>query len=214
MRLLLPCFLLFCSIAVSAQEIESQDNLDKPSISKTNYLGVRFGGLASGFTHGNGQASGGMRQLGWHAGVAMDFWTKPRYNARVEMSYITKGAKETFGNDRIEIPTRNKLQYVQLSMLPVILKHDFGKVKPYIGLGGYYAQRVGIKSEWKPGGSWENDVFSATNLDRKSDFGYSIALGIYVKRRPLAELRFEGGLNAVSSTTKIKNRSIVLSLAI
>lgn len=214
MRISIVCCFLFVSVSCLAQITESPNEVKSSSPPIANYLGLKFGVLASGFGHGSGGPSSGLRQFGWHAGVAADLFSRERYNARAEISYITKGARETFGNDRIEIDARNRLSYVQLSVLPLVLKHQFGKVKPYIGLGGYYARRVGIKSEWKPGTSWENDIHTRQNLNVRNDFGYSISLGVYVKKRPLGELRYEGGLNDVSSTSKIKNRSLVLSITI
>lgn len=217
MRILITCFLIHFVTLVQAQEIEADSIVQPTRGVKTNYFGVKIGGLASSFAHNSGIAlpsPGKQKMIGWQAGLALDMFTQKNYNARVELAYNTKGAKETFSNDLIAIQTQNKLQYVQLSVLPFIVKHSLGKVTPYLGLGGYYARRVGIKSRWKPGTEWEVDIQSANNLNVKNDFGYSVSLGIYVWKKPFAEIRYEGGLNSVSSTSSIKNRSIVLSLAI
>jgi len=196
--------------------MEQDSTFQKAPRVKTNYFGIKLGGLASSFAHNSSLAlpsPANLKMIGWQAGFAMDMFTQKNYNARVELSYNTKGARETFSSDPIAIQTQNKLQYVHLSVLPLIVKHSLGKVTPYLGLGGYYARRVGIKSRWKPGTTWEDDVQTAQNLNVKNDFGYSVSLGIYVRKKPFVEIRYEGGLNSVSSTTRIRNRSVALSFA-
>ena len=219
MRILFTCLLLLSGLLVHAQNDLPDSTVVTPKKKAKNYYGVRFGGLASNFSHSSGNSIPSLSNksmLSWHAGLSADFFTQPYYNARLELSYISKGAKETFGNDRINIGSTNRLQYLQLNVLPLIVKPGFRKINPYIALGGYYAKRVGIKSRWKPGNNaaWEEDVLTANNLNVTQDYGYSVSLGIYVWRRPLFEIRYEGGIPSVSSTSKIRNRSILFSISI
>jgi hypothetical protein len=217
MRIIFFCVFFLQCFYSNAQTSDPDSSSNKSGKFFKEQLALKVGGAVSSFAHDGGVSApvpGKKSLTSWHAGVAMDLLHKKNYNARVELSYITKGAKEMFGNDRIEIESVNKLRYVQLSVLPLIVSTNMGKVSPYIGLGGYYAQRVGIKSEWKPGSDWENDMIAAANLDKKNDVGYSVSLGIYFRKKSFAELRFEGGLTSLSSTSNVKNRSLILSIAI
>ncbi|CAG4991010.1 hypothetical protein DYBT9275_00658 [Dyadobacter sp. CECT 9275] len=219
MRLGITSLLLLGALHLNAQNRVEDSITVKPKKASVNYFGFRFGGLSSDFS-GNGgvgiPAPGGKSLLGWHAGGAMDLYTRKYYNARVELSYISKGGKDTFGNERIEMESMNRSQYVQLSVLPLIVKPGFKKINPYLGLGGYYARRVAMKSRTRTSlePAWENDPVTARNLNVKNDFGYSLSLGIYVWKRPLLEMRYEAGIPSVSSTSRIKNRSLVLSFSI
>ncbi|MCE7038770.1 outer membrane beta-barrel protein [Dyadobacter sp. CY312] len=217
MRITFTCVLLLFYLSSSAQTFVSDSSSSKAGKYLKENLAFKVGGAVSSFAHNGGieaPVPGSKSLISWHAGLVMDMFRKKHYQTRVELSYITKGARETFGNDRIEIESVNKLQYIQLSILPLILKTNLGKVSPYIGLGGYYAQRVGIKSKWKPGAEWEDDAIAAGNLDKKNDVGYSVSVGVYVRKKSFAELRYDGGLNAVSSTSNIKNRTLTLSIAL
>jgi len=217
MRIIFSSLLLLYFLPSNAQNFDSDSSSNKSAKFLKQHLALKVGGAVSAFAHDGGisaPVAGGKSLLSWHAGLAMDLFHKKHFNSRVELSYITKGAKETFGNERIEIESVNKLQYIQMSVLPLILKTNLGKVSPYIGLGGYYAQRVGINSKWKPGAEWENDQITAANLDKKNDLGYSVSVGVYLRKKSFAELRYEGGLTSVSSTSNIKNRTITLSIAI
>jgi hypothetical protein len=217
MRIIFSIALLLHFTPAHAQNFNADSSSKKSGKLFRDHLAIKLGGAVSSFAHNGGiglPVPGGKSLISWQAGLAMDVLHKKKYNSRIELSYITKGARETFGNDRIEIDSKNQLQYVQLSVLPLVLKTDLGKVRPYIGLGGYYAQRVGIKSKWKPGAEWEDDVIAAGNFYKKSDVGYSVSVGIYVRKKSFAELRYEGGLNSVSSISKVKNRTLTLSVAI
>lgn len=218
MKILFTCFFLLSPLLITAQNSSQDSILVKQKKQSVNYYGIRFGGLASSFSHKNDFLipTPGKKSLpAWHAGVAMDLFTKTHYNARVELSYLNKGAKETFTNDRISIHSTNRLHYLQISALPLVIKPGYRKINPYIALGGYYARRIGIKSKSKvEQGSWENDPVTAENLDVKNDIGYSISAGVYIWKRPVFELRYEAGLPSVSSSSSIKNRSIVLSFSI
>ncbi len=218
MKTFFTCLFVICPLIIIAQN-SYPDSLSvpekKPSV---NYFGIRFGGLASSFSHNPDllvPAPGKNSLPAWHAGLAMDLFTKKYYNARIELSYLSKGARETFTNDRIAIQSTNRLQYIEISALPLIIKPGFKKINPYLALGGYYARRVGIKSRSKTGaGSWEKDQVTADNLNVTNDYGYSVSAGIYVWKRPVFELRYEAGLRSVSSTSNIKNRSVILSISI
>ncbi len=183
-----------------------------------NYVGARFGGLTSSFSHNDGVLAplpGKGSLPAWHAGIALDLLAQKNYNARIELSYLNKGARETFENARISIQNKNRLQYIQISALPLVIRPNFKKINPYFGLGAFYSRRIGIKSKSKTGqGTWANDPVTADNLNIKNDFGYSVSAGIYVRKRPLCEIRYEAGLPSVSATSRIKNRSIVLSFFI
>ena len=218
MKTLLTCLIFISPLIGFAQE-ENPDSLTSPQKKRSpNYFGVKIGGLVSSFSHENKLliSSPGKNSLpAWQAGVSMDFFTNKNYNARVELSYLNKGAKEKFENDRITIHSTNRLQYLQLSLLPLVIKPGYKKINPYLAFGGYYARRIGIKSESKTGqGAWEKDEVTAANLNVKNDYGYSVSAGVYVWKRPVFELRYEAGLPSVSSTSRIKNRSIILSFSI
>jgi len=218
MKTLLTCLIFISPLIGFAQE-ENPDSLTSPQKKRSpNYFGVKIGGLVSSFSHENKLLipSPGKNSLpAWQAGVSMDFFTNKNYNARVELSYLNKGAKEKFENDRITIHSTNRLQYLQLSLLPLVIKPGYKKINPYLAFGGYYARRIGIKSESKTGqGAWEKDVVTAANLNVKNDYGYSVSAGVYIWKRPVFELRYEAGLPSVSSTSRIKNRSIILSFSI
>ncbi|WP_254412199.1 outer membrane beta-barrel protein [Dyadobacter diqingensis] len=208
---------LLCTTALRAQT-DSIDARSSVLVKGTkNYLGFKVGGVASTFTHNRSLAIpslNGGALLAWQAGISADLFTRKHYNARAELVYLSKGAKETFSNDRIDIHSKNKLNYIQLSVLPLIVKAGFEKVNPYLGIGGYYARRVGIRSSWKYGDEWQNDALSADVLNARNDFGYSVALGIYVWKKPFAEIRYEGGLKSVSASRNVKNSSIILSFSI
>jgi hypothetical protein len=216
MRLLAAVFLMLYTQTIQAQKIQP-DGLTTQRKNLKNYFGVKVGGQASGFGRAGAftvPVPGKNALTSWHAGLSRDLLTQKHYNSRIELSYITKGARETFGNDRINIESISKLRYMQVSVLPLIIRSDFKNVNPYLGIGGYYARRIGIKSQWKPGNDWENDIQTASNLDVKNDFGYSVSVGIYAWRRPFAELRYEGGLTSISSLQKIKNQAFILSISI
>lgn len=218
MKVLFTCLFLITQFAVSAQN-SPQDSISVfRKKGSANYFGIRFGGLASSFSHKDNLLipTPGKKSLpAWHAGVAMDLFTKTHYNARVELSYLDKGAKETFTNDQISIQSTNRLQYLQVSALPLIIKTGCRKINPYIAFGGYYARRIGIKSKSKTGqGSWNNDPVTAKNLNAKNDYGYSVSVGVYIWKRPLFELRYEAGLPSVSPSSTIKNRSVILAFSI
>jgi len=218
MKTLLICVLFICPLIGFAQE-EYPDSLAiAQKKHAANYFGVKIGGLASSFSHENKllvPSPGKNSFPAWQAGVSMDFFTNQNYNARVELSYLSKGAKEKFENDRITIQSTNRLRYLQLSVLPLVIKPGYKKINPYLALGGYYARRIEIKSDSKTGqGAWEKDEITAANLNVKDDYGYSVSVGVYVWKRPVFELRYEAGLPSVSSTSRIKNRSIILSFSI
>jgi hypothetical protein len=216
MRLLATPLLMLYAVAIHAQEL-LPDGIPTQRKTTKNYFGVKFGGAASSFGHAGALAIPMPNKntfTSWHAGLSMDMLTRKHYNSRIEFSYLTKGARETFGNDRIAFECKNRMRYIQLSVLPVIIKSGFKRVNPYLGLGGYYARRIGIKSHWNTGNGWENDIQTSQNLDLKNDFGYSVSVGIYAWRRPFAELRYERGLTSVSSFQTIRNQALVLSLSI
>jgi hypothetical protein len=216
MRLPITLLLFFSTLAVHAQEL-LPDGVPTHRKPAKNYFGVKLGGLASNFDHA-GQSTvpvpGKSTHMSWHAGLSTDLLTRKHYNSRIELSYVTKGANEKFANDKMQIESKNRLRYIQLSVLPVIIKSGLKKVNPYLGLGGYYARRIGITSQWNTGGGWENDMYTVRNLDVKNDFGYSVSVGIYAWRRPFAEIRYEGGLTSISSFQKVRNQALVLSLSI
>lgn len=218
MKLLLTCILFVTPLLINAQNSLPDTASVMQKKHTANYFGIKFGGLASAFSHKNEvliPAPGKKSLPAFHAGVAMDLFTKTHYNARLELSYLNKGAKETFSNDQISIQNTNRLQYLQISALPLIIKSGYRKINPYIAFGGYYARRIGIKSRSKAGsGSWENDPVTAENLNVKNDYGYSVSAGVYIWKRPVFELRYEAGLASVSSSSNIKNRSLILSFSI
>ena len=218
MKIIFTCLFLISQFVVNAQN-SPQDSISvSRKKSAANYLGIRVGGLASSFSHENDLLlpTPGKKSLpAWHAGVAMDLFTKTHYNARLELSYLNKGAKEIFTNDQISIQSTNRLHYLQISALPLIVKPGYRKINPYIAFGGYYARRVGIKSKSKTGhNSWDNDPVTAKNLNIKNDYGYSVSVGVYIWKRPLFELRYEAGLPSVSASSTIKNRSVILAFSI
>ncbi|MCF0055950.1 outer membrane beta-barrel protein [Dyadobacter sp. CY356] len=218
MKIFITCFFLVWPLAIIAQNSPPDTNSVSKKKHSANYSGIKFGALASSFSHKNEllvPAPVKKSLPAWHAGVSMDLFTKTHYNARVELSYMNKGAKETFSNDQISIRNTNRLHYLQVSALPLIIKPGFRKINPYIAFGGYYARRIGIKSRTKTGqGSWENDPVTAENLNVKNDYGYSISAGVYIWKRPVFELRYEAGIPSVSSSSGIKNRSVILSFSI
>lgn len=218
MKIFITCFFLVWPLAIIAQNCPPDTISVSQKKHSANYSGIKFGALASSFSHKNEllvPAPGKKSLPAWHAGVSMDLFTKTHYNARVELSYLNKGAKETFSNDQISIRNTNRLHYLQISALPLIIKPGFRKINPYFAFGGYYARRIGIKSRTKTGqGSWENDPVTAENLNIKNDYGYSISAGVYIWKRPVFELRYEAGIPSVSSSSGIKNRSVILSFSI
>jgi hypothetical protein len=206
--------LLFTSACVHAHHALNDSSSVK---SKRVWIGARAGLLSSGFAHNGGlsvPAVGRKTALNWHAGITADFTIRENYGARVELNYLSKGAKEQFANDKILIESRNNLSYLQLHALPVILKTQIGKTVPYLALGGYYARRVKIVSKWKPGTSWENDQETPKILNQKSDYGYSVSLGLRTKSWPHVEIRYEAGLRSVSSVGAVKNRSFIIAVSI
>lgn len=218
MKIIFTCLFFLASIISQAQNLADRGFLLIGKKPQKDYIGIRFGGIASTFAEKNNlsiPSLGSSSLKSWHAGISCDMFTQKYYNARLELSYLTKGAKETFGNERVAIQSINKLHYLQLSAIPVVIKPGFRKINPYLALGGYYAQRLGINSRMSvDNGPWEADDFTAANLNRKNDYGYSVSVGVYVWRRPLLELRYEAGIPSVSSTSNIKNRSIALSFSI
>ena len=218
MKKVYTCLFFFISIIASAQESDTKGFLFLGKKPLKNYVGIRFGGIAGTFAEKNNlsiPSLGNKSMISWHAGVSCDMFTSKKYSARLELSYVNKGAEETFGNERVAIQSNNKLTYLQLSALPLIIKPGFRKINPYLAIGGYYAHRLSIHSEASVNnGPWETDRTTAANFDIKNDYGYSVSLGMYIWQRPLFELRYEAGIPSVSSTSTIKNRSIILSFSI
>lgn len=218
MKTVYTCLLFFISILASAQDFGTKGFLFIGKKPLKNYAGIRFGGMASTFAEKSSfsiPSIGNRSAISWHAGVSSDMFTSKNYNARVELSYVNKGAREIFSNERVAIQSNNKLRYLQLSVLPLVIKPGFQKINPYLAIGGYYAHRLSIHSEASVNdGPWETDKTTAANLDVKNDYGYSVSLGMYIWQRPIFELRYEAGIPSVSSTSTIKNRSIILSFSI
>ncbi|MCF0059155.1 outer membrane beta-barrel protein [Dyadobacter sp. CY356] len=218
MKILFTYLFLIFPLILTAQHSQPHSLATDQKKHFINYIGFRFGGLASSFSHSSSlliPSPGKKSMPAFHAGAAMDFFSKANYNARVELSYLSKGAKETFQNDRIAIQSTNRLHYVQLSALPLVIKTGDKKINPYIALGGYFARRIGIKSRSKTGQeNWENDPMTANNLNVENDYGYSVSAGINIRKRPLFEIRYEAGLHSVSTSSDIKNRSLIVSFFI
>ncbi|MBE9463595.1 outer membrane beta-barrel protein [Dyadobacter subterraneus] len=218
MKILFTCLILIFPFGLTAQNSQPGSVLTKQKKHTINYIGLKFGALASSFSRNSSimMPSPGKKSLSaWHAGLAMDLFSKVNYNARVELSYLSKGARETFNNDRISIQSKNRLHYLQLSALPLVLKGGSKKINPYLAFGGYYARRIGINSQSKtPQQNWENDPITTKNLNVRGDYGYSVSAGIYIRKRPVFEIRYEAGLRSVSSSSDIKNRSLILSFSI
>ena len=196
-------------------EVTQTDTVKKKP--RVNYFGVRLGATLPYFNHAKGNPSGALSDnifWNWHAGLSMDFFTRRYYNARIDVEYINKGAKETFTGDGLVIHTQNKLQYGQVTVMPIVIKPGFTKVNPYLGFGGYYAYQIGKKSYYTiDGGERQNDEVTNKLLTAKNDYGLCVSLGMYLKRKPLLEVRYAWGLADIMPAYGIKNRSLSLSIS-
>ena len=194
--------------------ISTRDTLPKKD--RVNYFGVRLGGTLPYFNHQKGNPEGALSGNifpNWHAGLSLDMFTRKYYHARIDLEYINKGAKETFQGRDFSIHAENKLQYAQLSVLPIVVKPGFKKVNPYLGFGGYYAYQIGKKSYYTiDSGERQTDDVTNDLLSEKQDYGLCVSLGMYLKKKPLVEVKYAWGLVDVMPGYGVKNRSLSLSI--
>ncbi|WP_128547542.1 porin family protein [Larkinella soli] len=177
--------------------------------------------LAPGFSH-SGRLSVPNPFLnnplfGLQAGVGLEIGYSRRMAARLELSYVRKGAREVFGQrtDRLEATT--KLHYAQLNLMPLILKPEWKRFPVTAGFGVYGGCLLKMSHRYTVNhGAVFSNVLLSDNF-RSMDFGWTLSLGYQGFRLPL-ELRFEAGFRPILPShglqTPLYNRVLALHLTI
>ncbi|TDE17094.1 outer membrane beta-barrel protein [Dyadobacter psychrotolerans] len=194
-------------------DFDSKNAAAKPEGRKyKNYVGVRFGGLATGF-YEDKIAKPETPLYNWEAGLGFSLANSKHYNARLELVYANKGAVEKFTDDGLTITSRNKLTYFQGNLLPLILKTGARKLNPVIGAGGYYSYLFKKSSQYSlDGENFEDDEDTSALFESKYDYGLCAMLGFYSGHKPLLEFKYEYGLGELMKDLKIKNHGLSVSL--
>jgi hypothetical protein len=192
---------------------------------KTNNF--RFSGIKVGTTFSDyyRKSSEAFRQpinwphLGLQGSFVFDFFNRKNSASELEISFATKGAKETFTlNDKI-IKENSRLRYLQVNYLPIILKPAGNKrFDPYIALGLYSAYLLNGNSETTIEQQVANKVLRDRfiNVDfpkslKNFDLGPSGSIG-FVHNAFTYEYRYEIGLLSVIKNKEIKNNVNVISV--
>jgi hypothetical protein len=200
-------------IIIKIQHEPAPENAAKePRREYKNYVGIRVGGSMTSF-YTDKVALPKKPFYNWEAGLGFSLANTKHYNARLELVYANKGARETFSDQLTEITSRTKMTYGQANLLPLIVKAGARKLNPAIGLGGYYAYQIKHVSEFKEAdGDYELDELTQKLINNKSDYGALVMLAFYSGDKPLLEFRYEHGLAEVMKGMKVKNNGLSVSL--
>ena len=131
--------------------------------------------------------------LGWQAGLSIEMAHSRWYGARIELSYVRKGANEVFAENNLRLESSTKLDYAQVVLLPLILKPGLRKIQPYLGVGGYVGYLLNASHSVAPNGLQAREDAAFGSYLNKLDYGWVASVGCYLWRHPL-ELRYEAGL--------------------
>ncbi|CAG5072971.1 hypothetical protein DYBT9623_04504 [Dyadobacter sp. CECT 9623] len=201
-------------IIIKIQHEHAPDNSNKePRREYKNYVGIRVGGAITSF-YSEKVSFPKKPFYNWEAGLGFSLYNSKHYNARLELVYANKGARETFSDQLNTLTSRTKMTYGQANLLPLILKAGARKLNPAIGVGGYYAYRIKHISEFKEADSeYEPDDLTQDLIDEsRFDYGVCVMLAFYSGHKPLLEFRYEHGLADVMKGLKVKNNGLSVSL--
>ena len=205
----------YCQADADSAEVKS-DNKEKGKVSKP-YIGFRFAASWSAFnTTRNTLLLPTNAPLGLQAGLAWDVLSKKKVGSRLELGYALRGAREAFVDRSLNFETVTRLQYAQLTALPFIYKPVSIKNKtPYLAFGGYAARMLGVSvNSDVPSLTRFTDFAESVYRDQPNDFGLVVATGLYVKKRPLFEVRLDYGLRSLETDANRTKKSISVAISL
>jgi len=149
--------------------------------------------------------------VGFQGGLSIEMAHSRWYGARVELSYVRKGAREVFVEPGNTLESTTKLDYIQAVVMPVIIKPGLRKVQPFIGFGGYAGYLVHVDQSLLVNGRARASTINFGDNFNKLDYGWALSVGCYLGRHPI-ELRYEAGLAELFQERKIpssaRNQSV------
>jgi hypothetical protein len=177
------------------------------------YLGLLAGGTASNFYRTQFFPFPNKSHLDWEAGLVGSPLATRFYQARLEMLYANKGAVETFQSSNLTVQSESRLTYLQANVLPLILKTGSNRLNFALGAGGYfsYLLRASSRSDLSMG-DMEEDPLARQQFDVSTDYGLMALTGLYVRHKPLVEVRYTHGLGQLMSNSPIRVQGIHVSL--
>jgi hypothetical protein len=219
-QLMIWLLILLGSTMAKANFPDNNSHLSEPDSLKqkkkiTDFVRFKAGAIMSSFFRPDISSSNGVLTnplWSWQAGIASDFFKRKYHYSRAELSFSTKGAKEYFTSDGVEIESINQFRNLQLSVLPIVLRAEPKTINPSVGVGVYVSQRLSGSSKTGINGEKvSEDPVSLSFFDVKQDFGIVLNLEVMYKKHPGIEIRYEAGLKSQSTLRDIKNRALVFS---
>ncbi|MBU1821885.1 MAG: PorT family protein [Bacteroidetes bacterium] len=177
------------------------------------YLGLLAGGVATNFYRTQFFPFPGKAHLDWEAGLVGSPVATRFYQARLELLYINKGAVETFQSPRLTIQSESRLAYLQANVLPLILKTGSDRLNFALGAGGYFSYLIQASSRSDlDTGDMEDDLLARQQFDVPTDYGLMALTGLYVRHKPLLEVRYTHGLGQLMSNAPIRVQGVHVTL--
>lgn len=188
---------------------------------KPRIAGIKFGATTSSFYRDSKDKflpPSTNPNLGFHFGFILDLINKKRFGSQLELSYVLKGASETFQSATQTTKVKTKLHYAQLDIIPIIVKpFGYRPFNPYVSIGFYYSYLLSPKIDYTVERELNGIIFTDNEkpldfkLFEKSDYGLFANAGIKFKSISV-EYRHEFGLKDLISEVSLKNQINNLSL--
>lgn len=220
-KCILSLLLLVCQYPVYSQpdlENSSTDSIkvERGKVAKS-YIGIRLATSWSAFnTTRNTLLLPTNAPMGLQTGLSWDVLTKGKFGSRLEVGYALKGAREAFIDRSLNFETVTRLHYAQLTALPFIYKPiSIQNKTPYIAVGAYAARMLGVSvTSDVPSLTRFTDFAESVYREQPNDFGLVVATGLYVKKRPLFEVRLDYGLRSLEADANRTNKSISVAISL
>lgn len=217
-KVILPFLLFICQYAYSHFENPAIEPIKgEQKKASRSYVGIRFATSWSAFnTTRNTLLLPTNAPLGLQVGLAWDVLSKKKVGSRLEVGYSLRGAREAFVDRSLNFETVTRLHYAQITALPFIYKPVSIKNKtPYIAVGGYAARMLGVSvNSDVPSLTRFTDFAESVYRAQPNDFGLVLATGIYVKKKPLFELRLDYGLYSLETDANRTNKSMSIAVSL
>lgn len=208
-------YVSYSQSTTDSSNIDSNQKKDKKE--RKSYVGLRFATSWSAFnTTRNTLLLPTNAPIGVQTGLSWDVISKRNFGSRLEVGYALKGAREAFVDRSLNFETVTRLHYAQITALPFIYKPVSIKNKtPYVALGGYAARMLGVSVRSDvPSLTRFTDFAESVYKEQPNDFGLVLATGLYVKKRPLFEVRLDYGLLSLESNANRTNKSISIAISL
>lgn len=217
-KVILPLLLFICQYAYAHFENPAFEPIKgEQKKASRSYVGIRFATSWSAFnTTRNTLLLPTNAPMGLQTGLSWDIPTTKKFGSRLEVGYALRGAREAFIDRSLNFETVTRLHYAQITALPFIYKPvSIKNKKPYIAVGGYAARMLGVSvNSDVPSLTRFTDFAESVYREQPNDFGLVVATGIYVKKKPLFELRLDYGLYSLETDANRTNKSISVAISL